>query len=432
MIRLTSTNWTIFPMALSVKYFAVLLHGRRIGTLRQRGDYTLFGFNESYLVDPVRPVLGLRFEENLQNPYASALRLPRWFSNLLPEGPLREWIAADRHVALDREMELLAQVGHDLPGAIQVVEADGPDEHGNWQDSDALADTSATTVADNISPWRFSLAGVALKFSMLAQGDRLTVPAADEHGDWLVKFPDYRFPDVPRNEFAMMSLARSSGINVPEIRLVHRDELDGLPARMWPNTEEWAYAIRRFDRLSGEYHGAVHIEDFAQVRDKYPQAKYEGTFETVAAIAYRGTDLDALREVARRLSFSIMIGNGDAHLKNWSLVYPDQRIPTLSPAYDLVSTVQYRDPLDSPEDLGLKFCGTKRFEAIRFSSFALLETRLDRRFNKVGGGLEDVATETARALIDAWPQHREILAGNSALAAGITRWIEERFKSMRS
>jgi serine/threonine-protein kinase HipA len=432
LIRLISTNWTIFPMALSEKYFAVLLYGRRIGTLRQQGDYTLFGFNESYLVDPQRPVLGLRFEENLRKPYASALRLPRWFSNLLPEGPLREWIAADRHVALDREMELLAQVGHDLPGAIQVVEAEGPDEHGNWQDGDAIVDTSASIAATNISPWRFSLAGVALKFSMLARGDRLTVPAVGEHGDWLVKFPDYRFSDVPRNEFAMMSLARSAGINIPEIRLVHRDELNGLPARMWPNAEEWAYAIRRFDRLPDEHRSAVHIEDFAQIRDKYPQAKYEGTFETVAAIAYRGRDLEALREVTRRLSFSVMIGNGDAHLKNWSLIYPDRRIPTLSPAYDLVSTVQYRDAADAPEDLGLKFCGTKRFEAIRFSSFALLEARLDRRFSKVGGELEDIAAETTRALADAWPQHCEKLADNAALAMGITRWIEARFKSMGS
>lgn len=419
-------------MALSEKYFAVLLHGRRIGTLRQRGDYTQFGFNEGYLADPARPILGLRFEENLRKPYASALRLPRWFSNLLPEGPLREWIAADRKVALDREMELLVQVGRDLPGAIQVIGAEGPDEHDDWHDSGEPVDPGTAQVTNNTSPWRFSLAGVALKFSMLAHGDRLTVPAVGEHGDWLVKFPDYRFPDVPRNEFTMMSLARSTGIEVPEIRLVHRDELEGLPSRMWPNTEEWAYAVRRFDRRMDESRSAVHIEDFAQVRDKYPQAKYEGTFETVAALAYRGRDLRALREVARRLAFSVMIGNGDAHLKNWSLIYPDRRIPTLSPAYDLVSTTQYRDAADDMEDLGLRFCGTKNFEAVRYSSFTQLETRLDRRFGKIGGGLEDVAAQTARAVVDAWPEHRDHLSGNRELVTGISDWITERFKSMGS
>jgi serine/threonine-protein kinase HipA len=46
-------------------------------------------------------------------------------------------------------------------------------------------------------------------------------------------------------------------------------------------------------------------------------------------------------EYTRRLVFSALIGNGDMHLKNWSLVYPDQRTPALAPAYDLVSTIPY-------------------------------------------------------------------------------------------
>jgi serine/threonine-protein kinase HipA len=327
-------------------------------------------------------------------------------------------------------MELLAQVGHDLPGAIQVVGTDGCDELPDWQGTDVVGDLGGGPAGSDASPWRFSLAGVALKFSMLAHGDRLTVPAAGEYGDWLVKFPDHRFPDVPRNEFAMMSLARSAGIEVPEIRLVHRDELDGLPARMWPNAEKWAYAIRRFDRLGDERRSAVHIEDFAQVRDKYPQAKYEGTFETVAALAYRGQDLRALREVARRLAFCVMIGNGDAHLKNWSLIYRDQRVPTLSPAYDLVSTVVYHDVADAAEGLGLKFCGTKRFEAVRLKSFTLLEARLDHRFGTTGGALTDVVAETVQRVVESWPEARETLAGNPRLADGVASWISQRHKSL--
>lgn len=154
-------------------YYAVLLHSRRIGTLCQKGDHTRFVVNESYVTDPQRPVLGLRFEENLRAPYASALRLPRWFSNLLPEGPLREWIADDRGVSLDREMELLAQVGHDLPGAVQVLPAEGPDDGWEWSDSapaQAGKRPGGAYGFPSDSPWRFSLAGVALKFSMLARG----------------------------------------------------------------------------------------------------------------------------------------------------------------------------------------------------------------------------------------------------------------------
>ncbi|MFF3003866.1 type II toxin-antitoxin system HipA family toxin [Kitasatospora sp. NPDC057940] len=404
-------------------YYAVLLHGQRIGTMSQKGDYTRFVANNNYLENPARPVLGLRFEENLKAPYASALRLPKWFSNLLPEGPLREWIADDRGVSLDREMELLAQVGHDLPGAVQVLRADGPDDNWEWPEISESQPHSQGKLGDhNISPWRFSLAGVALKFSMLAQGDRLTVPAAGELGNWLVKFPDYRHADVPRNEFAMMSLARAVGVDVPEIRLIHRDDLVGLPARMWPNTEEWAYAVRRFDRSSDGSRSRIHIEDFAQVRDKYPQDKYQSTFETVAAISYRGRDMESLRETVRRTAFSIAIGNGDAHLKNWSLIYRDRRTPTLSPVYDLVSTVPYA-PADQPEDLGLKFSGSKRFEGVRLAGFELLESALDRRFGASAANLADVARETVQAVNEQWPDHEEMLATNPELRRAVGKWI---------
>lgn len=96
---------------------SVWLRSDRVGTLVQRGDYTRFVFSPQYLNDPDRPVLGLVFEQDLSARHAAALRLPCWFSNLLPEGRLREWIAADRKVSPQREMELLAQVGHDLPCA---------------------------------------------------------------------------------------------------------------------------------------------------------------------------------------------------------------------------------------------------------------------------------------------------------------------------
>jgi len=414
-------------MMLSEKYYAVLLHGRRIGTLCQKGDYTRFHFNGDYLNDSRRPVLGLRFEERLRKPYAAALRLPKWFSNLLPEGPLRQWIAEDRGVSLDREMELLAQVGHDLPGAVQVIPADGPDNEWEWSDDTALSRDKA---AERSSPWRFSLAGVALKFSMLALGDRLTVPAVGHRGDWLVKFPDYRFEDVPRNEHAIMSLADAIGIDVPEVRLVHRDELDGLPARMWPNREEWAYAVKRFDRRPDDGRTMVHIEDLAQVRDVYPQAKYEGSFETVAALIYRGRDVTSLREFAVRLAFSVLVGNGDAHLKNWSIIYPDTRIPTLSPAYDLVSTPFYRDSGDGPEDLGLKFCGSRRFSDVTLSSFARLESRLDDRFGRTEAGLVDIAVRTAERVSEEWPHYRDLLRDNRPLGDAIDAWIKARTSAL--
>lgn len=400
----------------------VWLGDYRVGTLSQRGDYTWFTFTDEYLADPDRPVLGLVFEQNLVARHASALRLPAWFSNLLPEGRLRDWIAADRKVSVDREMELLAQVGHDLPGAIQVLpEANAPDDA--WDPSNAEADPYDHDGVDEDRGWRFSLAGVGLKFSMVRHGDRLTLPAHGEGGDWIVKLPDRVYADVPRNEHAMMSLAAAVGINVPEVALLRRDKLDGLPPNTWPESEDLAYAVRRFDR--GEHRRPVHIEDLAQVRDIYPDLKYRGNFETIAALLYRGRDVTALREFARRLTFIILISNGDAHLKNWSLIYPDQRVPTLSPAYDLVSTAAYRAE-DDPEDLGLKFGGTRNLQRVDYRTFSHLEQRL----HAGGAELADVVVETVERTVAAWPQSAALLNKNKSLQDTVGRSIELHGRSL--
>ncbi|MBV9012709.1 MAG: HipA domain-containing protein [Pseudonocardiales bacterium] len=399
---------------------SVWLRGDRVGTLFQRGDYTRFVFSEEYLTNPDRPVLGLVFEQDLSARHAAALRLPCWFSNLLPEGRLREWIAADRKVSVQREMELLAQVGHDLPGAVRVLPA--PDGEGNdteWSPKPDLMSTAPYSREQHT--WRFSLAGVALKFSMLAKGDRLTLPAFGVGGDWIVKLPDQTYPDVPRNEFTMMSLAAFAGIAVPTVRLVHRDELDGLPSDVWTSQEEWAYAIRRFDRNS--YRDLVHIEDFAQVRGVYPENKYLGNYETVAALAHRGHDLESLREFARRLAFTVLIANGDAHLKNWSLIYTDPRVPQLAPAYDMVSTAYY---LGERETLGLKFGGMRRFDKVNVTTFE----HLQRRLRAPQAELAACVAELVDQVVLHWPEHRDQLAVNPGLAESIESCITTGSRSL--
>jgi len=254
-------------------------------------------------------------------------------------------------------MELLAQVGADLPGAVRILDEGGTP--GPLTGTGIKIDANAVDLKADPGTWRFSLAGVGLKFSMLKTGDRLTLPAYGQGGDWIVKLPDPYHQDVPRNEHAMMELASHAGIEVPEHALVPRNTLANLPGNAWQGQEEFAYAVRRFDR--GQGRTLIHIEDFAQVKNVYPyyDGKYEGNFETVANYIYRSRDLNALREFARRLTFNILIHNSDAHLKNWSLIYKDQRIPTLSPAYDLVSTGFYGIGSES-DDLGLKFGGKDR------------------------------------------------------------------------
>lgn len=407
-------------MSQSESTFGVVLGQRRVGTLHKRGDHTRFAFDEEYLTDPHRPVLGLAFEQDLARAHTANLRLPPWFSNLLPEGVQRKWIAEDRQVSPDREMELLAQVGHDLPGAVRVVALDEPVPIEGWEGLDDETD-------DSTSNWRhlkMSLAGVGLKYSMVARGDRLALPASGLGGDWIVKLPDPQFPGVPHNEYAMMLLAAAVGIDVPEVRLVHRDQVDPqIPDNLWAG-EDWSYAVRRFDRDAQR--SAIHIEDLAQVRNVYPRDKYQGNFETVAAFVYRRRDEASLREFCRRLAFNVLIGNGDAHLKNWSLIYRDRRIPSLAPAYDLVSTSWYMEREGSQEDLGLKFDGSRRFDRVGLQSFAKLTRRIGASHIDVVHDVIQIANQT----YERWPEYSELLLSIPEVRVSVTESIKIRRKSL--
>ncbi|MFJ9781116.1 type II toxin-antitoxin system HipA family toxin [Amycolatopsis sp. NPDC101161] len=401
---------------------AVWLKNRHVGVLHQRGDHTRLTFDVSYREDPDRPVLGLHFEETVLSPQASALRAPPWFSNLLPEGRVRDWVAEDRGVSVDREMEILSHVGRDLPGAVRILPIDLQpiEEAASWEAPDSRAPSPG---AESHPGWRISLAGVQLKFAMISKDDRLTIPGFGEGSDWIVKLPDQQFSMLPQNEFAMMHLARKSGIDIPSITLVHRDQLSGLPSNIWPGREEWAYAIKRFDR--GPNRELIHIEDLAQVRNFYPRDKYKGNFETIASLIYRKHDVDALREFSRRMAFIILISNGDAHLKNWSLIYRNEQIPTLSPAYDLVSTDIYRAE-SGKEDLGLKLGGSRRFEDVSLETF----NRLERRLSATNAGLADQVVETVERVRANWAELAETLKLPSGLSKYLNETIDARSKTL--
>lgn len=397
---------------LQSRRYTVKLGDTVVGHLLVRGDWTSFELDERYLEDRNHPILGLYFEENSLHPYTAALRLPPWFSNLLPEGPLREWIARDRHVSADREMELLAHVGSDLPGAV-VVE---PDPESEWS-----FQPLPVTMPDSPS-WDFSLAGVAMKFSMLQQGERLTLSTRGDSGSWIVKPPDPRFRNVPLNEFTMMRLAQEVGIDVPEVHLVHRDEISDLPDSVWPNNESQAYLVRRYDRLPDG--GRIHAEDFLQIANRYPETKYQGNFETVAALAYRGRDLASLLEMVRRLTLNILISNGDAHLKNWSLIYDRPTQPRLSPAYDILATGPYQE--DAAEDLGLKLRKNMVFRRVHLIHIGLL----GRRLGVEASMLEEVARETIRKVLEAWPLAEELLASDPDLSRSVSLSVTQNAKQL--
>jgi len=183
---------------------AVSLGGRRIGVMnRLPGDRHIFAFKQDYFDDRDRPTLSLSFKGErgglVTTVRTITARVPPFFSNLLPEGHLRTYLAEHAGVKKEREFFLLAALGEDLAGAVTIapLEAGQPQRlpHGEYDKDQEREQRREDTVL------RFSLAGVQLKFSAVMEASGgLTIPAHGVGGSWIVKLPSTQFPSVPENE----------------------------------------------------------------------------------------------------------------------------------------------------------------------------------------------------------------------------------------
>lgn len=374
-----------------VSVLHVTLHGLDIATLTHiQGDRTLFAFNQSYIEDRNRPTLSASFKDaygDLLTTFKPVQRqVPAFFSNLLPEGPLRRYLADRAGVNMEREFFLLWMLGRDLPGALAIRPEAGEDL------PPGVAEP--WTKPGRRNTLRFSLAGVQLKFSALDNDGKvggLTIPTEGVGGSWIVKLPSQQFGGVPENEFSMMTIARIMGMDVPDVHLVDMDAISGLPEGIGEFTGS-ALAVRRFDRGP---HGPIHTEDFAQVFGIFPDNKYKsGSYRAIGRVLGMETGDAGVAEYIRRLVFSTLIGNADMHLKNWSLIYPDSRTAALSPAYDLLSTIPYIND----ETAALKYSRTKKMAGVtmdelkHLAAMALLPEKM----------VIDTATETIARFREIW------------------------------
>lgn len=395
----------------------VLLHGDRIGTLTHLpGERTLFAFTQSYIDDPNRPTLSLSFKEAttgdlITDINATRVKVPHFFSNLLPEGTMRDYLAQRAGVKSEREFFLLWVLGQDLPGALQIV----PDDRQSLPDTKADEDEAAKKEREE-KILRFSLAGVQLKFSAVndAAGG-LTIPVSGVGGSWIVKLPSTKFAGVPENEYSMMFLAQEIGIDVPDVQLIQTKKISGLPKGM-ADLDGAAFVIRRFDR--DEENNGIHIEDFAQVFGIYPKDKYENAnYRSIANVISAEAGEKGAIEFLRRLIFNALIGNADMHLKNWSLIYPDRRVAALAPAYDFVSTISYPG-LD--QKLALNFGKSKKMTDITkdsvkyFANKAKLPEKL----------MLDTAQETVERFRTVWPKLKDELPMHKDVTTAIEKHIQ--------
>ena len=394
----------------------VLLHGTPIGTLTHvPGDRTLFAFAEDYVANAHRSVLGLSFKDRLGELITefrpTQTRLLPFFSNLLPEGRMRTYLASRAGVSEVREFFLLWALGSDLPGAVTVVPAEG----GAWPlDVD---DRDEPDRPGHANALRFSLAGVQLKFSAIEEErGGLTIPVRGVGGLWIVKLPSREFEGVPENEFAMMTLARLIGMDVPALQLIDLDAIGNLPREIGV-LKGPALAIQRFDRLADGT--PVHVEDFAQIFGIYPESKYrKASARNIAGVIGAEAGAVDIAEFIRRLTFNALIGNADMHLKNWSLIYPDRRRAALAPAYDFVSTIPY-----IPDDeAALNFSRTKRFD--QFSEDELSHLAAKARLPA------KLVLDSARETVELFRQYWKSEKAHLPLADSVVHAVETHLKTV--
>ena len=170
---------------------------------------------------------------------------------------------------------------------------------------------------------KVSLSGVQPKL-FVKFDKRKNVLKTDADGEYILKpqilYP-IPYPNVPENEQCCMDIAEEIGIDVPAHCL--------LPLK----DKSFAYVVKRFDRKNGE---KIHQEDFHQilgVKDKYLGSVEQIGRKLKEISSVPGLDVQLFFE---RVVFYFLIGNGDAHLKNYSIAYQEDGQIRLTPAYDIV------------------------------------------------------------------------------------------------
>jgi serine/threonine-protein kinase HipA len=399
-----------------------------VGRLSQGSDYrTRFKFDPAYLELARRPVLGQWFEDRLEAGFfpGRGSSLPVYFDNLLPSENLQRLIRLQHDLEDPTDVELLACVGEDLPGCTIVRDPTRSAPVG-FADGPALADHAGTEQLR----LHFSLAGLQLKFSLINDGNRLTLPAGTSTGRVIAKVPTmHGWPGIVENEFTVMEWARAASFDVAHCEIRDASDLAGVPARVHGDK---IFVVQRYDREAGR---RIHQEDLAQVLGV---ASFDAVgshlpfgYAAVCRVVREILGIEGAREFVRRLALIVATGNEDAHLKNWALVYLDGVTPTWSPLYDQVATVAWSGgAIGVTLDIG----GVQRWEDIdqsavdRFAAAALMPLHeVTSLFDATVERLRDAWSELERprtfdpahgaALVEHW-ERVPVLARHGPLRAG--------------
>jgi serine/threonine-protein kinase HipA len=315
-----------------------------VGTLRvdQHGDMT-FVYAAEWLADSSRLSLSISLPRRPE-PFNRRECRP-FFAGLLPEEAQLEAVARALGISKRNDFRLLEALGGDVAGALSLwPEGEAPPAADTVEHTKPLDDGAIAELLDTLPKrpllagekgLRLSLAGAQSKLPVVLVDGKVALPAVGEPTTHILKPPITHFPTTTENEALVMRLAAALELSVASV--------DARTAAGRPYL-----LVTRYDRRVDESGRArrLHQEDFCQALGIPPERKYaeEGgpTFKTSFDLLRRASTRPAV-EVLKFLDaaiFNAMVGNSDAHGKNFSLLYRAGEV-TLAPLYDLLCTTAY-------------------------------------------------------------------------------------------
>jgi serine/threonine-protein kinase HipA len=325
---------------------AVWLYGEQVALVdRERGRPRLVYTSEALarytlgtpLLSLSLPVDKRRYPQGIVRPF---------LDGLLPEGESRVSIARDVGVRASDTYELIRELGRDCAGAIVIQPVDDPaPPQATTVTAEALdADEIEASVRNLRSAplgaggrVRISLAGIQEKLMLTLMPNGVWGRPVDGTPSTHILKPDIAaYPKTVENEAFCMRVAKKLDLDVARV------ETTKIAGRK-------AIVVERYDRtVSAD--GAVervHQEDFCQATGIPPETKYEEdggpSLRRIAAILQSVATPDSLTKLLQAVTLNVLIGNGDAHAKNFSLLHHASGALTLTPLYDLMCTLHYGD-----------------------------------------------------------------------------------------
>lgn len=279
------------------------------------------------------------------------------FQISLPEGALRELITKKfgKHFQQFGDLELLAVVGENMIGRIQVTTHGKPPSGATTHESlSRLINEQTTTLVDHYLGARMHESGVSggfIKFLAKSPSDNNGRPTLALN-DWIIKLNDDDHPHIVLLEYFGMMAAREADLTVPDVHL---------------SEDHKHLLIKRFDVTpTGEHLG---FEDMCALLALSARDKFTGSVEriikTISTYCQADHKHKSLDQFFGQYLLASTIRNGDAHLKNFGLIYNDINSAELAPVYDMISMSVYApvgsNSRDTNDAMAITFEGTKRW-----------------------------------------------------------------------